>query len=161
MRWDRRWVALVVFAGFVPVLGCGPGEPKFISVTGKVNYDDGTPLKSGQVTLSPGQGNDYKGGVPSGQIKDGTYKIVTNGKDGAPAGQYNVAVQTVTPTGGGLAMDPNKAVASGTPLSPTGSSSMGDAPPINAKFTAPDTSGLHYEVKDGQPAGAYDLKVTK
>jgi hypothetical protein len=86
--------------------------------------------------------------VGTGMIKrDGTYILMTEGREGAPAGWYKVAVEAH-----GMP-DPS--------LMQAGSKAPPPPPAVNARFTKPDSSKLTVEVKDGAPSGAYDFAVTK
>lgn len=79
-------------------IGCGSGSPiPLTSVSGNVTLD-GTPLSSGNITFMP-KGN--AGQSASGTIVNGAYELGTfEAGDGAPPGEYTVAVQsyTVEPT---------------------------------------------------------------
>jgi hypothetical protein len=141
-----RSVGMVVLAGVVVAAGCGKKMPPLSPVSGKVTVD-GKALTAGQVALIPDVGIPTQesakdqaptAGLSAGQISsDGTYKIFTAGKEGAPAGKYRV---TVTPS-----MMP-----SADPKTP---------PPVgfNREFTDPRKTMLKIEV----PSGSYDLKLTK
>ena len=128
--------------------GCGgPAEPKLVGVTGTVKIG-GAPMPLGTVTYHPdaAKGNTRQGKV-GGMIKsDGTYTLQTDGKLGAPAGWYFVTV-----TGQGM---PDMAKMPEPGKMPT-------PPAVNPKYTKPETSGFQIEVKDGAPAGAYDLPLVK
>ncbi len=135
-----------LLAAVLPTLGCGPSGPKLASVSGKVTLD-GTPLKSGTVNLVADESKGVKQvGTSSGAIgSDGTYKITTDGKDGAPLGRYKVVVITMTPGG------------------------MGDTGPLNPNAQAPSRptysdqtkTPLSFEVVASPKPGAYDLTLTK
>jgi hypothetical protein len=129
-------VALLAAVATLP--GCGPSGPKTASVSGKVTLD-GTPLTSGTVNLvgDESKGNTHKGTSAGSIGPDGTYKVSTDGKDGAPLGWYKVLVVTKFPGApqDALALDPKYIDATKTPLS--------------------------YEVVASPAPGAYDLKVSK
>jgi len=146
-----RLVFLVVLAAIGLVPGCGKKMPPLTPVSGKVTVD-GQPLTAGQVSLIPdvglptqekSEGQDSTPGIgPSiGQIgSDGTYKVFTSGKEGAPLGKYRV---TVTPS-----------------MMPSGDKK---APPMNfsRKFGDNRNTPLKFEVVASPAAGAYDLKLNK
>lgn len=145
-----RHAHLVVFVGLGLVLGCSKDHP-MASISGKVTVD-GKPLSGGHVSFIPDvpQGDEGvreasktpTGGLSAGEIgSDGTYKIYTGGKEGAPLGKYKV---TVTPS-----MVP-----------PTDAT---EAPPLefNKKFSDAQSTPLKKEVVASPKAGDYDLKLTK
>jgi len=119
------------------------------SVSGKVTVD-GQPLTAGQVTFIPDVphpsstegGKVETFGLTTGQIgSDGTYKITTSGKSGAPLGKYKV---TVTPS-----MVPARDAKT--------------APPSGFQqiFSDAQKTPLRKEVVANPEAGRYDLKLTK
>src|SRR5262245_43577043 len=94
----------IILCGGV-VLWAGPGcadrsgVGKTVPVTGKVYLGD-RPLPTGSVSFRP---DASKGNTstwePSGDIgPDGTYKLSTNGKPGAPPGWYRVIVAADVPS---------------------------------------------------------------
>jgi hypothetical protein len=93
----RKWFPMRLFAGLSIVAfalsGCGGMGTRY-PVEGKVTVD-GKPLRDGRLIFVPDKekGNQLKDG-PFGQVKDGSYTLTTQGKPGAPAGWYNVIVQT-------------------------------------------------------------------
>jgi hypothetical protein len=150
-----RLAFLVVLAGVGLLPGCGKKTPPLAPVSGKVTVA-GQPLTSGQVSLildvgNPAQEKEKKtegefatmtGSPSTGQIgSDGTYKIFTSGKEGAPLGKYKV---TVTPS-----MMP-----SSDPKKP---------PPVgfNRSYGDPKNTPLKFEVVASPAAGTYDLKLNK
>jgi hypothetical protein len=137
----------VLLAAVASTLGCGPASgPKLAPVSGKVLLD-GAPLKSGTINLVADESKGAKQtGSSSGSIgPDGTFKITTDGKDGAPLGWYKVVVVTMVPGG------------------------MGDTGPLNTQPQAnsrPTYSDqaktlLSFEVVDNPKPGAYDLTLSK
>jgi len=141
--------ALLVF-GLAGVGGCGGGKEQvpLVPVSGVVK-NGGAPMPMGTVEFHPdtGKGNNFKG-TPRGMIKsDGTYTLNTDGRDGAPVGWYKVTV-----SGQGMP-DPSKMGGEGG-KAPT-------PPVVNAMYTKPDTTKFSIEVKDGAPAGTYDLSLSK
>ena len=79
---------LVMIASGVIMLavsGCSDMPP----VGGKVQYDDNTPVKGGTITFN----NSEKKTSATGVIEDdGTFKLTSGDKPGAPAGNYTVVV---------------------------------------------------------------------
>jgi len=132
--------AAIAAALLTVIIGCGESGPELISVTGKVTLD-GKPATEGGVMLIDADNPMSKlvGSIQS----DGTYSVITQRKPGAPAGEYRVTV-LVTET---------KKDADGnyTGLPRTLS---------NMQFSNPNTTPLKVEVREGAPAGAYDLAVT-
>ena len=114
-----------------------------VPVEGKVIFD-GSPLPKGSIRFQPDKekGNTF-GSEPIGEIgADGSYKLSTNGKPGAPIGWYKISVNGA----GSEIPDSGKPFANKSPLA--------------AKFIDPQKSGLSVEVVAAAPAGAYDLKVS-
>jgi hypothetical protein len=123
------------------ILGCGDSSNvgKLVPVVGKVSVD-GTLLKNGSVSFRPdkAKGNNSVH-EPAGDIDEqGTYKLYTATREGAPPGWYKVLVN---------------------------SAEAGVYPPTkfyaNAKYGDIDRSDLKIEVVEQPAAGAYDLKLKK
>jgi hypothetical protein len=146
-----RLVVLVVLAGAGLALGCGQKDVPLAPVSGKVTVD-GQPLTSGSVSLIPDVplGNEgaqqaskrQTGGLSGGTIgSDGTYKIYTAGKEGAPLGKYKVRI---------------------IPHVTEGKDDK-ETPDIGFKkeYTDANKTPLHFEVIKDPEAGRYDLKLTK
>jgi hypothetical protein len=144
------YVVALVGAGFV--LGCGGKEGRPLApVSGKVTVD-GKPLSSGQVTFIPDVPSGQEGTKQASKLKttapsvgeigpDGTYKISTGGKDGAPLGKYKV---TVSPS-----------------MVPAPDATDAPATGFNRKFSDAHDTPLKVEVVATPAPGAYDLKLTK
>jgi len=113
---------------------------------------DGKPLTSGLVRLTP---DTPKPGPPveaTGAIgSDGSYKIMTNGKPGAPLGKYKVTVG-VPAAAMGDEGDPSKPA-----------TEPGKAPPklFNTRFENVGETPLQFEVVASPSPGQYDLKLTR
>lgn len=108
----------------------------------------GEPMPMGTVEFHPdaSKGNTAKV-KPTGMIKpDGTYTLFTDGREGVPTGWYIATV-----SGQGM---PDPATMKAGSKAPT-------APVVKQKYTKPETSDFHIEVKDGAPTGAYDLSLIK
>ena len=131
---------LVLLALFVPT-GCNTdGVGSLHQVSGKVTVNGG-PLALGSVRFVP---DTAKGNTtptePVGEIQpDGTYKLSTNGKLGAPAGWYKVTVTAAEP------VDSSRPFSGKVHVAP--------------KFNVPETSGLSVEVVAKPGPGTYDLEV--
>lgn len=134
--------------GLVLVAGCGDKtEVPLVKVTGTVKVGGAT-IPMGMVEFHPdeGKGNSFKGKA-TGMIKsDGVYTLSTGGREGAPLGWYKVTVS-------GQGMPDASQMPQGA-KAPT-------PPAVNAKYGKPESSGFSIEVKDGAPAGAYDLALIK
>ena len=134
---------LAALAG-VFLVGCGGGSSvRTVPVSGKATFE-GSPMSLGIVTYYPdaskGNTSDHR---PTGTIQaDGTYKLVTAGKDGAPVGWYKV---TINPNG--MPADPTKGVP--TPAK------------VGTRYQQPDTTPVQVEVVDSPGAKAYDVNAAK
>lgn len=147
-----RLVFLAVLIGVGLASGCGEKAVSLAPVSGKVTVD-GKPLSSGSVSLIPDVSLSDKGasevskmqttGMSGGEINpDGTYKIYTDGKEGAPLGKYKIRVMPpVTQS-----KDEKDAK---------------EAPDIgfDKDYTDPNRTRLHYEVVASPEPGRYDLKL--
>jgi hypothetical protein len=136
-------VAGLLAAGtLASIAGCGgdePAGPPLVPVSGVVTMN-GKPLTTGG-TVSY---RDSTGIIqPTGKVEaDGHYELFTDKRPGAPVGDYRVLV---------FASE-----------SPEQTAAHGGLPRliVQKQFMDPTTTPLHVEVKDGNPSGAYDLKVT-
>jgi hypothetical protein len=131
----------------VAVVGMGgcqdPPTPTF-PVSGKVTVQK-KPLTTGIVTFFPdaSKGNTSKESAVGYVGADGTYKLSTSGRDGAPLGWYKVTVNSQpVPT-----------------AEPTGFKDAPKGQPINSKYLKPDASGILIEVTDPPKPGAYDIDL--
>ena len=93
MRLIRCALAVVVVGvGLLAQTGCGEKSTSPVplkTVTGTVTFN-GSPLPQGTITFMPVAGSTSA----TGEIKDGKYTLSTfKPGDGAPAGDYKVAVQ--------------------------------------------------------------------
>jgi len=128
---------LVLMLLLAAAAGCSNkgSNVKLSTVQGKVTLDSGEPVTGGYVTFHPSGGTSAQAAASTGEIKsDGTYKIQTGGKDGAPEGSYKV---TVSP-----------------PMVSTGGSPL--TTPFDKSYTRVDTTQLTVTVP-----GNYDLKLKK
>jgi hypothetical protein len=131
----------------VAVAGCG-GLGKLHSVEGKVT---GVNIPEGIVQFHPEKKFSTNVEI-RGDIKDGAYKMTTNGKPGVPEGKYKV---TVTATALPAGQDPSKLIGGGAP-NPT-APMAGAEKLVGDKFTLPESTPLSVTV----PGGNYELAVTK
>jgi hypothetical protein len=114
------------------------GVGRTVSVKGKVTVN-GQVLKRGSVAYWP---EDAKATPASGEIgEDGTYELKTKMRAGAPPGVYKVTV------------------VSQEPIDSTKASTTTAKSPIPDIYSNKDKTPLKREVKDGAPAGAYDLDI--
>ena len=142
--------AFLLAAGLSVLAGCGRSDDlgPTVPVTGRVTLE-GKPLEVGTVTFVPdlSKGNKLTG-VVSGRIDGGEYTLrttTTKGeRPGAPPGWYKVTVSTKVPPGA----DASKAAA------------VDHGPSVAARFSAPHSTPLLVEVKEGTPATQYELKLT-
>jgi hypothetical protein len=138
MNARRSLTTILVACCSLLVSGCGPSV-KLVPVSGKVSLND-QPLPVGAISFAPDAERNNTARInPTGGIAaDGTYRVSTDGKPGAPVGWYKVTIRTQVP-------------------------SMPDAKQvrIHPDFSNPSKTPLSVEVVENAPAGAYDLKVTK
>jgi hypothetical protein len=131
------------------VVGCdNSGGNKLLPVVGKVTVD-GQPLTVGSginssVSFRPEKGS-ASAQEPAGTIdENGTYRLFTNGKEGAPPGRYHVLVSVME------RFDPKSPFPYGKRKSY-----------VNAKYGELKSSDLVLEVVPSPAPGAYDLNLKK
>ncbi|HJZ55399.1 MAG TPA: hypothetical protein VKE74_10595 [Gemmataceae bacterium] len=132
----RILLGCVLLALVVALPGCGSGRA---SVTGKVTYNDGTPVEAGSVI---GEATvDEKLVAVQGTIrKDGSFSWGGDREgDGALPGTYKVIVVPVSLSEYQL--------------------SQGQTTAIDGKYTKYETSGLSFEVKPGR--NDFNIKVSR
>lgn len=132
-------------AGLAMMVGCGDSGSNLVPVVGKVTVD-GQPLTTGtgNVSFRPDKGNPNRQ-EPYGSIDpEGTYRLVTAGKEGAPPGRYRVLVTDMEP------IDPKNPFP--YPKRKTH---------VNLKYNDPKTTDLVIEVVPSPAPGAYDLRLKK
>ena len=133
---------LIGFVGsFILLVGCG----KNVKVTGKVTFEDGTPLTMGRVCFQT------ETMFADGPLReDGTYTLGSLGENtGLPRGNYQVFIT-------GATTPPSLGSGKGQ-LGAIQGSFMPGTPLVHAKFTDRMTSGLTCEV-NGRTV--YDIQVT-
>lgn len=124
-----KFVLRVSFLAFLPIAltSCGSSDPfAYVEVSGKVIYDDGTPIPADSIRLTfvpQSEALDEKTharpGVAEVNVADGTFSVVTSRKhgDGIVPGKHKVTVvaldATQTPTD---AIPSEYATAANTPL---------------------------------------------
>jgi hypothetical protein len=146
----RRWRLLGIFGLLgifsMTLAGCGKGAgggEKLIPVTGMVTAG-GKPLTTGAVTFHPdtAKGNNTPH-IPVGFLDaQGTYKLESGKKEGAPLGWYKVTISAQAPIDEKNPYAPPKHL-------------------INPRFADVQTSGLAIQVVENPAPGAFDFKVTK
>lgn len=138
----RRWPptalgALCVLATLGLLTGCGGSSgagAKLVPVSGKVSYK-GQPLAKGRVSLMPVK----PGNTATGEVVDGAFRLSTFQKDdGAPPGQYKVAVTAWE-------------------KEPTMESPKG-VPAIPEKYFSPEKSGLTADISAQKAELNFELK---
>jgi hypothetical protein len=141
----QRFLLLIGTAcGILIAGGCSPSSEKFWPVSGKVTVN-GERLTFGAVSFRPdaarGNGSRHH---PTGVIgADGTYRLYTVGRPGAPTGWYRVLVFA----------DENAEQGEAHPLMPQWAT--------DAKYTREETTDLWIEVVPRPAAGAYDLRLSR
>jgi hypothetical protein len=128
------------------LVGCGDSSSNLVPVVGKVMVD-GQPLTTGtgNVSFRPEKGNPSRQEPASEIGPDGTYRLTTDGKEGAPLGRYRVMVVDNVEK-----IDPK----SGFPYGKRKSH-------VNYKYNDLKTTDLVIEVVREPAPGAYDLKLKK
>jgi hypothetical protein len=121
----RRFTVLAALTCLLWLSGCGGGR---YPVTGRVTFDDGSPLDAGAVICETQL--DGKTIMARATLRpDGTFALgTTNPEDGAPPGKYRVLV---------------------VPRALYESEKSTKQPPIDPKFEKFESSGLSLEVKPG------------
>jgi hypothetical protein len=143
----QRLQPVLVFALLLTIVlfASGCGGSKLIPVEGKVTVGN-EPLKTGNVTYHP----DVDGGnkqtyptLPIGTIDEtGKYTLSTGGKPGAPPGKYKVTIVATVPS------NPKDPYSIPKHL-------------IDKLNSDVDTTTISKEVKEGAPAGHYDVALAK
>lgn len=137
--WIAAGLTLLVVA-----VGCdSSGVGRLVPVQGKVTYE-GQPLTAGSLALKPDaeKGNTSKFEPAANLGPDGSYRLFTAEREGAPLGWYKVAIVAQAPA------DEKNPYAAQKSLIP-------------ARYAETGTSNLAIEVVETPPPGAYDLKLTK
>jgi hypothetical protein len=133
-RFGRLAWAAVLISALISV-SCGQsGRPKLYPVRGKVLHD-GQPAAGARVTFYPKDRTGPQSLSPVGTVlQDGSFELTTfKTGDGAPAGEYDVAI--VWPTQPG-----RKAVAA----------ALVDTDRLNGAYSDPARSGLQARVVEGK-----------
>ena len=126
------------------IVGCdSSGVGRLVPVQGKVTYE-GQPLTTGSLSFKPDaeKGNTSKFEPAANIEADGSYRLFTAEREGAPLGWYKVAVVAQAPA------DEKNPYAAMKSLIP-------------ARYAEVGSSVLEVEVVETPPPGAYDLKLTK
>jgi hypothetical protein len=132
----RRLGAAAALAALLAAAGCGSDR---YPVTGRVTYEDGSPVTEGNVIGHSGEGPSAV--TVQGSVQpDGTFEWGTERPgDGARPGKYRVAVM---PRGLGDA-----------------EMAAGMLPAVDSKYGDPKTSGIEFEVKPQR--NELNITVTK
>ena len=143
----KSFIQIGFLACFAIVAGCSQN----VKVTGKVTFEDGTPLTMGRVCFQT------ETMFADGPLKeDGTYTLGSLGENtGLPKGTYQVFISGATTPpqlGAGMGMNPG-----GGPGASTIGSYTPGTPLINKKFTDRMTSELTCEVSGKTE---YNITVT-
>jgi hypothetical protein len=122
------WLLAVSLATYACAMaGCGNDRPPTVPVQGCVQYR-GKPLKFGAVIFQPEMGSPATGVIQS----DGSFRLSTEGRDGAIVGKHKVAISCYDTEEPGHARDPKGRL--GKLLIPQ-------------RYVYPQSSGLTAEVK--------------
>jgi len=146
------WLRLLSLSCVIALVGCGGGGEKLVPMEGKATVN-GQSLPEGIITLFQAEGKSLKSGNPTGSVgQDGSFKLMTGGKPGAPVGKFKVVLSPAPPastaTGGALVGDVAK-------------SSKGPEKHVNPKYESLERTDLIVDVVSPPPAGGYELKFTK
>src|SRR5262245_15947496 len=136
-RWIlcRSRTLVPLFLG-VLALGCGSGRSQ---VTGRVTYEDGSPVEAGTV-IGEAPVHGKPGGGQANIAKDGTFRLGTErAGNGALPGSYRLAVMPVALGDAELA--------------------EGKLPAVDGKYTRYETSGITFEVTEGK--NELNIKVSR
>ncbi len=141
LRKTSTFSIVFVLCGGVVLGGCGGGPdlPPVTPVSGTVTLE-GKPLPRGMVQFSPDNIKGTRGAPAVGNIdSEGRYSLKTAGVDGAIVGHHKVRIEA--------RQEPRN--------------EMDSMPPslIPQRYMNPDTSGLTFEVKEGED-NKIDLKLT-
>jgi hypothetical protein len=128
VRREQRWCRLARFMLLWPCLlclGCGPRSPfDYVQVSGRITYDDGTPIPSGGIRLhfaaqdAPTVENAHPRRAIANVNDKGEFECVTSYKycDGLIPGRHKVAVLEATDAAGKLLVPAAYTSISTTPL---------------------------------------------
>ena len=130
----KNYIVVTLLGGLLFFAGCGTN----VKVSGKVSFEDGSPLTSGMLIFESGA---IQSKAPI--EKDGSYQVGTlKSNDGLPRGTYRVYIS-------GADVYPDIDVM-GHPLGKV-------VHLVDPKFTSPDTSELTCEVNGSR---TFDITVT-
>jgi hypothetical protein len=143
----HRFLSAAVAASFALALGFGgcdsSGVGRLVPVQGRVTFD-GQPLTAGSLVFKPDaeKGNTSKHEPAANIEADGSYRLFTAEREGAPLGWYKVSVVAQAPA------DERNPYAATKSLIP-------------ARYAEVGTSGLGVEVVDEPSPDAYHLKLSR
>jgi hypothetical protein len=101
---------------------------------GKISLKGGNLPEGTVVTFLSKEGYIASGNSGS----DGSFKLTFEGGDSIPVGTYKVQLSPAAGAGGDVPSDPSKPIPETPPL------------PFPVKYTASSTSGLQFEIKEGE-----------
>ena len=143
IRSRGRASLLLVLAGAIVAAGCSQG-PKLVMVRGTV-YLNGKPVQAGETVTGyvvfhadPAKGNTTMEDVKANIEADGSYRLYTRDKEGAPLGWYFVTVE----------------LARTSPQDPYDYKAI-----ISERYLDKTKSNLAFEVVAKPEPGRYDVKL--
>ncbi|MGB1929742.1 MAG: hypothetical protein ACPHO8_10555 [Mariniblastus sp.] len=89
-----KWLTVLLFIGLSQVLGCGSNQVPTHAIEGIVEFEDGSPLKFGNIEFySPEHKLNARGKIN----RDGTFTVSTYSEnDGAVAGKQQIAILQIS-----------------------------------------------------------------
>jgi hypothetical protein len=137
------WIVWAGLVGGAAIGGCGEPGPDLHEVEGVARLE-GSPLTDGSVSLRPdGTGGTFE--QPTGSISpDGSFRVYTRGRPGAPPGRYRVVVFSNEPPSGATAAHP------GMPRSV-----------VPLRYNDPVKTPLLVEVIEAPEPGRYNLELVR
>jgi hypothetical protein len=126
--------------GLTFLMGCGGGDAKKATISGKVTYK-GAPLAGGTLKLVPTSGGSS---YPVYIKPDGAFQVTD-----APVGNMQVAIES-TGSGTGATTDSTKMAPPAGGGRPVATPAPSNGPVIPARYNNPKTSGLTWDVKAGR-----------
>lgn len=142
----------VLFLGcFILLAGCGSGEEGYTGPVGSVSGTvtlDGSPIAANVSFINAKEGFTATSAAGS----DGSFTLNRNGSSEIPVGTYQVAV-TEPP---GAEMTPEQEMEAAMKSE---DGSFKTTKIIPAKYSSPASSGLSFEVKEGE--NTFEVKMTK
>jgi hypothetical protein len=136
---SRAWCGAL---GLLVAAGCGREPAPLAPVSGRISFQ-GKPLAGGTIVFTPDPERGGSGPLAFAEVKaDGSFTLRTGAQFGAVPGWHRVTVASAPPP----------AAVPGAPTAPAG------VLPLPPKYSDPERSGLHQEVKAGL-ANTIDLRL--